>query len=72
MLWHFCAKKKVPFIYASSAATYGDGENGYTDSESKLGQLSPSIHTVIQSIFSIDGFKMRLKLSNKFLLNGVD
>ena len=41
MLWHFCAKKKVPFIYASSAATYGDGENGYTDSESKLDQLSP-------------------------------
>jgi len=41
MLWQFCADKKVPFIYASSAATYGDGESGYTDNESALSQLSP-------------------------------
>jgi len=41
MLWHFCATKNVPFIYASSAATYGDGESGYTDNESTLSQLSP-------------------------------
>ncbi|MDX9933138.1 MAG: NAD-dependent epimerase/dehydratase family protein, partial [Bacteroidales bacterium] len=24
-LWKFCAERNVPFIYASSAATYGDG-----------------------------------------------
>jgi len=41
MLWNFCANKNVPFIYASSAATYGDGESGYTDNESTLSQLSP-------------------------------
>jgi len=41
MLWHFCASKNIPFIYASSAATYGDGESGYTDNESTLSQLSP-------------------------------
>lgn len=29
------------FIYASSAATYGDGENGFTDDEKLLPQLRP-------------------------------
>ena len=24
-LWHWCVEHQVPFIYASSAATYGDG-----------------------------------------------
>ena len=31
----------VRFIYASSAATYGDGSNGYDDAESKLQSLEP-------------------------------
>jgi ADP-L-glycero-D-manno-heptose 6-epimerase len=31
----------VRFIYASSAATYGDGSNGYSDDESKLHELRP-------------------------------
>jgi ADP-L-glycero-D-manno-heptose 6-epimerase len=31
-LWDFCARKKKPFIYASSGATYGDGKNGFDDS----------------------------------------
>ncbi len=30
-LWRFCAEKGIPFIYASSAATYGDGVNGFDD-----------------------------------------
>lgn len=30
-LWELCAKNNIPFIYASSAATYGLGENGYDD-----------------------------------------
>jgi ADP-L-glycero-D-manno-heptose 6-epimerase len=30
-LWNWCARKGVPFIYASSAATYGDGSNGFAD-----------------------------------------
>ena len=40
-LWHWCAENKVPFIYASSAATYGDGSVGYGDNESELDKLSP-------------------------------
>ncbi len=32
MLWNHCARLEIPFIYASSAATYGDGERGFADS----------------------------------------
>ncbi len=31
MLWDFCTKERIPFIYASSAATYGGGEKGFND-----------------------------------------
>jgi ADP-L-glycero-D-manno-heptose 6-epimerase len=31
MLWDWCAAAGVPFIYASSAATYGDGALGFDD-----------------------------------------
>ncbi len=30
-LWRWCATHHVPFIYASSAATYGDGAQGFDD-----------------------------------------
>ncbi len=30
-LWHWCAAHGARFIYASSAATYGGGENGFDD-----------------------------------------
>lgn len=30
-LWTWCAANQVPFFYASSAATYGDGNLGYDD-----------------------------------------
>jgi len=37
----FCLEKGIRFIYASSAATYGAGENGYSDDESGLKKLKP-------------------------------
>jgi ADP-L-glycero-D-manno-heptose 6-epimerase len=37
----FSLEKGVRFIYASSAATYGDGTNGYNDDESIMDQLRP-------------------------------
>jgi ADP-L-glycero-D-manno-heptose 6-epimerase len=42
-LWHWCAAHDVPFIYASSAATYGDGANGFCDrtDPTYLAQLRP-------------------------------
>lgn len=33
-LWQWCTDQQVPFLYASSAATYGDGELGYDDASS--------------------------------------
>lgn len=41
MLWRFCTEKQVPFIYASSAATYGGGELGYNDDHELSFLLKP-------------------------------
>ena len=30
-LWNYCTEKQISFIYASSAATYGDGSLGFSD-----------------------------------------
>jgi ADP-L-glycero-D-manno-heptose 6-epimerase len=40
-LWTFAASKKIPFVYASSAATYGSGDEGYADDESRIDRLQP-------------------------------
>jgi ADP-L-glycero-D-manno-heptose 6-epimerase len=40
-LWNWCAEQQVPFLYASSAATYGDGEEGYNDDESQTDAFRP-------------------------------
>lgn len=40
-LFKACAAEGIPMVYASSAATYGAGENGYEDDETKLGLLHP-------------------------------
>jgi len=37
----FCMKHGVRLIYASSAATYGDGSNGYSDSIETISTLRP-------------------------------
>jgi ADP-L-glycero-D-manno-heptose 6-epimerase len=36
-----CIKNDIRFIYASSAATYGDGSMGYSDDETGLRKLQP-------------------------------
>lgn len=40
-IWNTCARHNIPLIYASSAATYGLGEQGYSDDESKINLLKP-------------------------------
>lgn len=40
-LWDFCTKNKIPFIYASSAATYGSRESGFSDDPKKNAELRP-------------------------------
>ena len=40
-LWNICTANNIPLIYASSAATYGLGEQGYKDDETKIPLLKP-------------------------------
>lgn len=40
-LWDACTTYSIPLIYASSAATYGDGELGYIDDHNLVDQLKP-------------------------------
>ena len=43
-IWSYCVEKNIPLVYASSAATYGDGELGYKDDHAlpyKLNPLNP-------------------------------
>ena len=40
-VWNYCTGNNIPLIYASSAATYGNGELGYADDDSMLGDLRP-------------------------------
>jgi ADP-L-glycero-D-manno-heptose 6-epimerase len=40
-LWRFCSERSIPYLYASSAATYGAGESGYSDDESQITSLKP-------------------------------
>lgn len=42
-LWEFCSNRQIPYVYASSAATYGAGELGYNDdvTPEELKKLQP-------------------------------
>jgi len=40
-IWKACCEYQIPLVYASSAATYGGGENGYADDESQISVLKP-------------------------------
>ncbi|MEO5646828.1 MAG: ADP-glyceromanno-heptose 6-epimerase [Chitinophagaceae bacterium] len=40
-IWKFCTEKNIPLVYASSAATYGNGEMGYDDEHYLTEKLAP-------------------------------
>jgi ADP-L-glycero-D-manno-heptose 6-epimerase len=40
-IWNYCSEKNIPLVYASSAATYGNGELGYRDDENIFDELKP-------------------------------
>lgn len=40
-MWNYCVAKNIPLVYASSAATYGLGELGYSDSHDIIEKLRP-------------------------------
>ncbi len=40
-IWKLCTAFNIPLVYASSAATYGDGSLGYTDDHNLIPKLQP-------------------------------
>lgn len=41
LVWEFCVRENIPLVYASSAATYGNGEYGYDDRHDIVSKLHP-------------------------------
>ncbi|MEJ7768597.1 MAG: ADP-glyceromanno-heptose 6-epimerase, partial [Chitinophagaceae bacterium] len=40
-VWNYCSVEGIPLVYASSAATYGNGDLGYDDNHQVVHRLSP-------------------------------
>lgn len=40
-IWQHCSAHNIPLIYASSAATYGEGELGFDDNQEEMSKLKP-------------------------------
>ncbi|MEO6490128.1 MAG: ADP-glyceromanno-heptose 6-epimerase [Ferruginibacter sp.] len=40
-MWNYCTINNIPLVYASSAATYGDGQLGYDDRHDLVHELKP-------------------------------
>lgn len=53
MLWRFCADNGVSFIYASSAATYGDGRMGFDDKTDIRGLLPMNGYGYSKQLFDL-------------------
>jgi ADP-L-glycero-D-manno-heptose 6-epimerase len=64
-LWQYCTKHQVPFLYASSAATYGNGELGYSDDHALLDQLKP-LNPYAVSKHAMDVFALQEKQTPPF------
>ena len=62
--WDFCTKNNIPFVYASSAATYGDGSKGFSD-EMNFDQLK--IYLINGGTLGITTFT-RIEMGLKIIL----
>ena len=59
-IWTRCCQYQIPLVYASSAATYGLGEMGYDDDESRIPLLKP-LNPYGQSKQDFDTWALRQK-----------
>ncbi|MFT5802742.1 MAG: ADP-L-glycero-D-manno-heptose 6-epimerase, partial [Nonlabens sp.] len=64
-IWNICAQNNVPLIYASSAATYGDGSNGYSDDHKGLAKLEP-LNAYAKSKHQFDLWALKQKTAPPF------
>lgn len=61
-IWTYCSDNNIPLVYASSAATYGDGTQGYRDEESQLSELQPmNPYAVSKNDFDIWALEQKRK-----------
>ncbi|WKK79667.1 ADP-glyceromanno-heptose 6-epimerase [Marivirga arenosa] len=61
-IWLKCIEMQIPLVYASSAATYGLGELGYDDDESKIPHLKPlNPYGVSKNEFDIWALNQKVK-----------
>ena len=51
-VWRMCTEFNIPLVYASSAATYGLGEFGYTDDHEVVEAVSYT-HLTLPTIYSV-------------------
>lgn len=65
-LAQWCLKKGVRFIYASSAATYGDGSEGYLDDDATIRRLKP-LNLYAESKQKFDLWALDQQLTNKMV-----
>ena len=76
-IWNLCAEYQIPLIYASSAATYGDGKQGFDDEKSilNLEPLNPygwskqQFDTWVEGTFKRPPFWYGLKFFNVYGYN---
>ena len=47
-LLRYCMQRKIPFLYASSASTYGSGKNGFREDPSCEQALNPYAYSKLQ------------------------
>ena len=47
-LFHYCTERRIPFIYASSASTYGGGAHGFRESRECEEALNPYAYSKLQ------------------------
>ncbi len=58
-LWDWCAARKVRLVYASSAATYGDGAQGFDDDPALLRTLKPlNLYGWSKHVFDLEVMKL--------------
>ncbi len=65
LLAQWAMESNIRFIYASSAATYGDGQKGFHDNEDKISQLiSLNMYAYSKQLFDLWGRRIGLLKKN--------
>lgn len=64
-IWTVCTRRQIPLIYASSAATYGDGSNGFSDDHALIPKLKP-LNPYAQSKHDFDKWVLEQKETPPF------